>query len=155
MSKGIVQKDDRSSKGNAMTKSRGIGRGGARPNSGPKRKVASVPSSPADSGDQAPAPIAPRTVAVTSELVTRDAQGGINYSQTAINVLLEVSLSGSKESARVTAARDILRHQRDVDPLGYVKARADAKKRNADIAPELVPPDEPDLVEDKLAKLLN
>lgn len=122
-----------------MTKSTGVGRGGARRGSGPKPKHFST---------------GPRTASMSTDLVARDQDGRIDLAQTSINVLNEIALCGTKESSRVTAAGRILKHLRDVDPGAYLKARAD-KKRNADVDPQITPPDQLDLIDDALAKHLN
>ena len=122
-----------------MTKSLGIGRGGARPGSGRKPKQR--------------APDGPRTLKVESDLVAHKSDGSVDLSQTSINVLFEIAMTSVKDTARVTAARDILKHMRLADPLGYIKARADAKKRNADDSPLDQSPR--DAADDKLFGLLN
>jgi hypothetical protein len=81
-----------------MTKSKGIGRGGARPNSGPKKKPVAGPTQVA--GEPNAAPIIPSGL---SEEQLRKFCEALAY-----ETLATVATLGASENARVAASRELL-----------------------------------------------
>src|SRR4051812_23094817 len=73
-----------------MTKSRGIGRGGARPNSGPK-----------------PKPIAPATKKPVNSKLSAQELAKLHV-ELAIETLSNIAANGAAEAARVSAAKAIV-----------------------------------------------
>jgi hypothetical protein len=81
-----------------MTKSKGIGRGGARPNTGPKRKPVAGPTQVA--GAPNAAPIIPPGLSAGDLKTFCEAL--------AYETLATISRDGASENARVAASRELL-----------------------------------------------
>jgi hypothetical protein len=98
-----------------MTKSKGIGRGGARPNSGPKKKPVAGPTQIAGAANAAPI--------IPADL---DADSLRKFCEAlAFETLATIAATGASEPARVAASRELLDRSRG-KPAPGTAAKPDA-----------------------------